>query len=143
VGRHALTITHGCVIQICGTNHTSAGRCMVGVSTAAHSVEAQPVLFKLYFLHPACRASSEGMAPEGELGLLYFVVPVAPGRCRLMSLPMATNSKMRCDPGYGSDEPPCLETLQGWSAWRQPCVLSVSTEFYCSKESGRDSSDGD
>ena len=31
----------------------------------------------------------------GELGLLYFVVPVAPGRSRLFSLPLATNSKFR------------------------------------------------
>jgi len=33
------------------------------------------------------------MSPDGELALLYFVVPVAPGRSRLMSLPLATNSK--------------------------------------------------
>jgi hypothetical protein len=41
------------------------------------------------------RAASEGMAPEGELALLYFVVPVGPGRSRLMSLPLATDSKFR------------------------------------------------
>lgn len=42
-----------------------------------------------------CRAASEGMSAEGELGLLYFVVPVAPGRSRLFSLPLATNAKFR------------------------------------------------
>ena len=31
----------------------------------------------------------------GELGLLYFVVPVAPGRSRLMSLPLSTNPRFR------------------------------------------------
>ncbi|KAI3424952.1 hypothetical protein D9Q98_008334 [Chlorella vulgaris] len=53
--------------------------------------------FRNLDLQPPCMlwASSEGMAPEGELALLYFVVPVAPGRSRLMSLPLATNSKFR------------------------------------------------
>lgn len=36
------------------------------------------------------------MAPDGELALLYFVVPSAPGRSRLMSLPLATSPKFRC-----------------------------------------------
>jgi phenylpropionate dioxygenase-like ring-hydroxylating dioxygenase large terminal subunit len=39
-------------------------------------------------------ACSEGME-GGELGLLYNIVPVAPGRCRLMSLPVSTSSKFR------------------------------------------------
>lgn len=39
-------------------------------------------------------ACSEGME-GGELGLLYNIVPVAPGRCRLMSLPLSTSSKFR------------------------------------------------
>lgn len=39
-------------------------------------------------------ACSEGME-GGELGLLYQIVPVAPGRCRLMSLPLSTSSKFR------------------------------------------------
>ncbi|KAL4529531.1 hypothetical protein Ndes2437B_g08894 [Nannochloris sp. 'desiccata'] len=39
-------------------------------------------------------ACSEGME-GGELGLFYNIVPVAPGRCRLMSLPLSTSSKFR------------------------------------------------
>jgi hypothetical protein len=56
-------------------------------------IDIQSGVAEFAFLY--CRASSEGMAPEGELALLYFVVPVAPGRSRLMSLPLATNSKFR------------------------------------------------
>ena len=52
-----------------------------------------------------CRASSEGMSPDGELGLLYFVVPVAPGRSRLLSLPLATNRKFRCGAAWDTGQP--------------------------------------
>lgn len=53
--------------------------------------------FRHLKLHPPAMlwASSEGMSESGELGLLYFIVPVAPGRCRLMSLPFATSPSFR------------------------------------------------
>ena len=38
--------------------------------------------------------ASEGME-GGELALLYFIVPVSPGRCRLFSLPLSTSPKFR------------------------------------------------
>lgn len=34
------------------------------------------------------------MMPGGELALLYFVVPVAPGKSRLMSLVLSSNKKV-------------------------------------------------
>lgn len=45
------------------------------------------------------------MSPDGELGLLYFVVPVAPGRSRLLSLPLATNRKFRCGAAWDTGRP--------------------------------------
>ena len=49
------------------------------------------IAFKSLILY---RAASEGLE-GGELGLLYFVVPVDPGRSRLFSLPLATGPRFR------------------------------------------------
>ena len=48
-------------------------------------------------LKPPCMVwtSSKGLE-GGNLALLYFVVPVAPGKSRMLSMPMTTNPRFRC-----------------------------------------------
>jgi hypothetical protein len=52
--------------------------------------------FRTLDLRPPCMlwAASEDMK-GGELALLYFVVPIAPGRSRLMSMAKSTNKAFR------------------------------------------------
>lgn len=73
------------------------------------SEDPKKASFRNLVLKPPCMlwASSEEMMPGGELALLYFVVPVAPGKSRLMSLVLSSNKKV-----FG-----LLSKLFHWQPW--------------------------
>ena len=68
----------------------------------------------------------------GELALLYFVVPVAPGRSRLMSLPLATNPSFRCAymlSGGTMQAAPAVGLAARAAGPRAACVLPGTADY--------------